>query len=435
MMKRVETGLFEEKSVMRLFWQMCLRWGWIAVFAAYFASCAGPSAERPKRSYSRVPLAARILVLPSEEAGKGLVTFITEIPYANMQFERQDTTYHAEINLTFYLHSPKFPERSWLIDKHYEIDTPSFSETGNPKKALRAIEKTVIETGQYEAEVTYQDFNAKKQGLYQETVLVPDFTSELYVSRPVLMWDSLTVFDPGKMIPLQHQGFDKDIFALAVVGGLSPGQETQLHYVLSDRNGKESYKQAYAFAPTSSVQSVSLRIPLEYLIFGVTNLEILVRQNKREARSMLPIRATFGFKFKYLKNVEAFLKPMQYIMSNKEWNELRKASKEEKLKIFKKYWADRDPDPETEGNPLMREFFLRVEEANERFTAHGLDGWHTDRGRVYIVYGPPDKVERRRDFERGYTLEIWTYQEIGRMFVFEDRYGNGEFKLSSPNSF
>jgi len=428
-------GLITKEQILWRIRKIIRRCGLLFVFAAYCVSCAGPRAEHPKKSFSRVPLAVRVLVFPSDEAGKDQVTIITEVPYTNMQFERRDSIYHAEIDLSFYLHAPKFPDKSWLLDKHYEIDTPSFSETVNPAKALRAIEKTTIEPGRYEAEVTFQDYNARKQGFQQQTVQVPDFRSRLFVSQPILMWDSLAVFDPAQMVPLRHQSFDRDVFALVVLGGLSPGNKLHLRYVLSDRNGKESYKQEYTFVPTAPVQFRSLRIPLEHLIFGVTNLEVFVHQNELEARSMLPIHATFGFKFKYLQNVEAFLKPMQYIMSNKEWNELRKASKEKKLEIFKKYWAEHDPNPESKENPLMREFFLRVEEANARFTGHGQDGWRTDQGRIYIVYGPPDKVERRRDFERGYTIEIWTYQEIGRVFVFEDRFGNGELKLSSPNNF
>src|SRR6185369_10812039 len=65
---------------------------------------------------------------------------------------------------------------------------------------------------------------------------------------------------------------------------------------------------------------------------------------------------------------------------------------DERDKFVETFWYRRDPTPDTIENEFREEYFRRVMYANERFGA-GIPGWKTDRGRIYIVYGPPDEIE------------------------------------------
>ncbi|GAF84612.1 unnamed protein product, partial [marine sediment metagenome] len=68
--------------------------------------------------------------------------------------------------------------------------------------------------------------------------------------------------------------------------------------------------------------------------------------------------------------------------------------KESREEFISDFWAKRDPSPDTEENEFKEEFFRRIEYASLRFR-EGIPGWKTDRGRIYIYLGPPDKVEQR----------------------------------------
>jgi hypothetical protein len=59
------------------------------------------------------------------------------------------------------------------------------------------------------------------------------------------------------------------------------------------------------------------------------------------------------------------------------------------------------------------------------------EGWKTDRGRVYILYGEPDEIERYPDSEGRKPFEVWRFQKIegGVEFVFVDRWKNGNYEL------
>ena len=97
---------------------------------------------------------------------------------------------------------------------------------------------------------------------------------------------------------------------------------------------------------------------------------------------------------------------------------------EERDQFIEAFWQRRDPTPDTEENEFKEEHYRRIAYANEHFAA-GIPGWKTDRGRIYIVFGPADEVdshpsggsyERPMDEGGGETstfpFEDWRYRYI-----------------------
>jgi GWxTD domain-containing protein len=108
--------------------------------------------------------------------------------------------------------------------------------------------------------------------------------------------------------------------------------------------------------------------------------------------------------------------------------------KEARAEFIKDFWAKRDPDPDTEENEYKAEFYRRIEYANERFR-EGPPGWKTDRGRIYIYLGPPDRFDEiftHREVTssgepvRGSVI-LWYYYRYGVAIKFEDVKNNGKY--------
>ncbi len=120
---------------------------------------------------------------------------------------------------------------------------------------------------------------------------------------------------------------------------------------------------------------------------------------------------------------------------------------EEKEHFIEQFWRRRDPNPLTAHNEFKDEHYRRIAYANERFSS-GLSGWLTDRGRIYIIHGPPAEIEsrpsggsyRRPYYEGGgstttYPFEVWRYrylEGIGSDVVLEfvDSSLTGEYRLA-----
>jgi len=86
------------------------------------------------------------------------------------------------------------------------------------------------------------------------------------------------------------------------------------------------------------------------------------------------------------------------------------------------------------GNPDLvgdENYYSRIKSANELFSSSFQDGWKTDRGRVYVIYGPYDEIERYPSSTESNPYEIWHYNNIqgGVIFVFVDREGLGNYQL------
>jgi len=97
---------------------------------------------------------------------------------------------------------------------------------------------------------------------------------------------------------------------------------------------------------------------------------------------------------------------------------------EERDNFIEAFWQRRDPTPDTEENEYKEEHYRRIAYANEHFPA-GIPGWKTDRGRMYIMYGPPDEIDSHpsggtyeRPMEEGggetstFPFEDWRYRYI-----------------------
>jgi GWxTD domain-containing protein len=117
---------------------------------------------------------------------------------------------------------------------------------------------------------------------------------------------------------------------------------------------------------------------------------------------------------------------------------VRLASDEERKQFIEQFWLRRDPTPDTSENEYMVEHYRRIAYANQRFAWAGSAGWKTDRGRVYIVYGPPDEVESHPSGGQDVSApwEAWRYrflEGVGSdlIFKFIDRHGTREYRLVS----
>jgi GWxTD domain-containing protein len=115
----------------------------------------------------------------------------------------------------------------------------------------------------------------------------------------------------------------------------------------------------------------------------------------------------------------------RYLASPAEKQQYEKLDgKDAKAKFLTEFWSRR-------GLAMREEYLSRIAHANSAFRALGRDGYKTDRGRVYTVYGAPDDVDRHPNDAESRPYEIWSYNGIqgGVIFVFVQRSSGGDYEL------
>jgi GWxTD domain-containing protein len=137
-----------------------------------------------------------------------------------------------------------------------------------------------------------------------------------------------------------------------------------------------------------------------------------------------------------------------YIITGEERAAFKKlTTDDEREQFIENFWERRNPNPGSPENEFKEEYYRRIAYANEHY-ASGLEGWRTDRGRIYIMYGPPDDIDSHpsggsymRPQEEGggetstYPFETWHYRYIDGVgtnidLEFVDPTMTGEFHLT-----
>jgi GWxTD domain-containing protein len=137
-----------------------------------------------------------------------------------------------------------------------------------------------------------------------------------------------------------------------------------------------------------------------------------------------------------------------YIITDEERRAFKQLKTDEERQSFvESFWQRRDPTPDTEENEYKEEHYRRIAYANDHY-ASGIPGWKTDRGMIYIKYGPADEIDSHpsggsyeRPMEEGggetstYPFEDWRYRYIDGVgtnviIEFVDTTMSGEYKIS-----
>jgi len=156
---------------------------------------------------------------------------------------------------------------------------------------------------------------------------------------------------------------------------------------------------------------------------------------------------------------EEFYSKVRYIMTKEESKIFLELPPSTRAEFIEEFWERRNPTPGTEKNNFKKAYYTRIEEANRLFRGGGRPGWLQDRGRIYILFGPPnerqtnpmggrniDPYEDTRDQTTSRQVaagekpsEIWIYYNLFSSLlkpqvvriVFVDTYGTGDYQLTS----
>jgi GWxTD domain-containing protein len=156
---------------------------------------------------------------------------------------------------------------------------------------------------------------------------------------------------------------------------------------------------------------------------------------------------------KYIK--EWLDSPIRYIITSEEAKAFKKLhDREEKIRYINYFWLRREPNPKTAENEFKEEFVDRVAKSNQYFSAGKKEGWRTDRGRFFILFGPPQEKysgviqgasgparDMPEEIDTTYEMrryEVWTYYSLPSRRIpsnysirFIDWYGNKDYMFDS----
>ena len=130
-----------------------------------------------------------------------------------------------------------------------------------------------------------------------------------------------------------------------------------------------------------------------------------------------------------LSDFKLAVEAVRYIATEGEIDSMTAFSSSKSMNAFRTFWYKHNPDTTRAFNPAMAEYYRRVDETIKRFSsANEMDGYRTDRGRIYILFGSPSIANRLLKPNSAPT-EIWTYEKLKKRFTFTDEKKTGNYIL------
>jgi GWxTD domain-containing protein len=212
--------------------------------------------------------------------------------------------------------------------------------------------------------------------------------------------------------------------------GLPPGSRVALDVL--DEQQRTVLRDTLALEEHAALSSAVLSLPVPKLGAGsFTVAASLVGSRERvEAPLLVSLGEQLG-----IVSFDELLSYLRYYASGSRLAALRDTNPERRAAAWGEFWKDSDPVPATPEHEGLQAYFARIQTANLRFREEGGAGWLTDRGKVFVTLGEPDRIIEQQGTTVGVRgrAQGWEYSRHNLQLIFIDQSGFGRWRLT-PSS-
>jgi GWxTD domain-containing protein len=366
-----------------------------------------------------------IVNYPSADPDSSMGDLYAQVRYDDLIFIKTDTSYAAHYQLSINLYSDR------------EMTESRYSETFDRKIAVSKYSQ-ILSNSVYDG---FKDKIVAKPGKYFIGLRLLDLNTNITSSKEIeynfkdFLRDSINISDvvvhdsPDTTLSGTVRG--PDTFADFYLTSQKVPVNVSLHMIAKSTESPASIDTVYELNQISRVQRYRLPININGLASSVYDLKISAGEDFAET-SFRILRNRFS---PNLVELDREIGPLAYIMTRENFDSLKDANSEEREKILNAFWTSKAHGDTAVSSAIQKEFYKRVENADEQFGTQLLQGWQTDRGRIYILYGKPDRIENHlNSFRAGPDAnspphEVWYYSSLNLRFVFIDEFRDGNYRL------
>jgi len=369
-----------------------------------------------------------------------------QFPHTLLTFQKEDSIFAAEteIAVTLFDSLGNFADEIFVDRTIVETEFDRTVQFGN---------KTLVQfnfdlaPGSYHVHVKLVDRNSGNEFELKNDVVVRPFPegklslSDIEVAASVDPSDEATNFvKNGRKVLAnpshQFEAGSEDVhvyFEIYNLHTLESNGANTFRFEYEVKNSAEEvvlvYYQSYP-KPYSST-AIDFAIPTKKLEPDVYSLAVTIIDETTQAKATAV--ATFNVTRSPLdidpSDFDKSLALLQLIGTKSDIAEMKTASDVERKALLTQFWRSKDPTPGTPENELMVEFYNRIDYAIAHFSTEHVEGWTTDRGKIFIQHGKPDRISRSMPMTGWIRYETWEYWNKGRTFMFGDRFGFGNYTM------
>ena len=383
---------------------------------------------------SPVPFVGQTAYFAGTHPDSTLVLLTVSLSTRALTFAREGDRYRATYAITADLRSPALNRR--VAEANEFVRVVSYTETQSTEERVIFQRFFQVRAGSYHLSLVVRDQTGGRASLFEKDLVVPDAAIR-GLSSPVVVHraerrDALG--SPPKIVasPRSSGIFGRDSVILAYVETYGRPAGSPLMYGMVNERGTLVWKDSVVPEGTGNVAGTIIRIPVTAIGSGTAQLRAWGAGMRDSVQA--PLFVGFGEELP-VASFNDMLSYLRYYVNAERLSALRQASEDQKPSLWAAFLLETDPNPATQQHEGMLAYFSRIKAANDRFRDEAVDGWLTDRGKVFATLGEPDQLAaggteimtRTRSF-------AWEYQRYSLRLFFQDRTGLGRIWMLDPAS-
>jgi GWxTD domain-containing protein len=307
----------------------------------------------------------------------------------------------------------------------------SYRETSRGDESLIFQQYVRLAPDSYTLNLTVRDAESGKSTTHDAPTTVPRITRNgassavaVYEADPRPSRDTLPALVPN---PRGSAVFGQDTAILIYVERY--GGSGLVHGEVRDVHGTPVWRDSLMLPTHDSLTSGIFALPIAEIGPGIATFVSWRGADSDTARARLVVSFAEGLA---ITSFDDMLSYLRYFATPDQLQSLRNAPLTDRGRIWISFLRSTDPDPATPENEALRDYFVRIEQANQRFRDDAGPGWLTDRGRVFITLGEPDQIydQGQNDISQRGRIQIWEYTQYRAQLVFVDQSGFGRYRLT-----
>lgn len=372
-----------------------------------------------------------------------------KIPYAQLFFQKEDDHFTSGLKVSIEIKDSINGIVKRIFDER-NISVKDFEVTNSRSSFLQGLLSLQLAEGKYKIFAVISDKSSKLERKPPPMDL--EISKSFMILNPIILESEKDICDNKELYILSNNStaipFNKpeNILAIPVIDSTIKSLTINVKSVESEKDFQYNIKVTEFVMGSPKITLCNDRVtipvsengtPVKYFLIknfaskldeGPIKLEVIPNDDVNR-KTDFNLNVVWIGKPLSLLDTEEAIKYLNIIEPNEKVSEL--LSSDDNKNALYNYWKPFDPTSETNYNELMSEFYQRIDYSEFHFrTISGNDGAKSDRGKTYIKFGQPDRIERNTNNE-DHIVENWFYNNPKRTFVFIDKDGTGKFNLAT----
>jgi GWxTD domain-containing protein len=358
------------------------------------------------------------------------------IPYDNLVFTQANSLYSSGFGITIEIYEgEKFVKRVFSYNK---VKSNNYNETTNAQIYKQGILSFQLRAGNYKLKPSLILDNTELEIYTRAMDLHVDSTQiykPIYVAfnestkdYSLINFQNSILFSSNShdmLIPVHNKAVDK------IYVKLKQNDKT----IIDQSITKKVELNNHFFESNNGNIILNNEKEVKYQFFLIKNIGKKLTEGKAEIQIKInDMNLTFTSnvfwknKPKSLQDVEQAIEYLSLVGYKHSADSLLNLPDDKQYKALYGFWKKIDADSSRSYSDVFNEYYSRIDFIKNEFNSLGKnDAMETDRGKTYLVFGKPDKIERK--FNDVYdVLEIWEYKSIEKIIYFSDKTGTGKFE-------